>query len=74
MGLKCKDPLNLSIDLCIVQLNRQGTVETTGPQIHSHGHHPLPELLNVVTYKGSKEVRAHQPILQQLPDGVAQGL
>jgi hypothetical protein len=47
-----KDPVDTGVDLHIVQLLRVGTVGTTWPCIHPHGHLPLVERLNPVAEKG----------------------
>jgi hypothetical protein len=48
------DPLDPSVDLCIIQLGKEGTVETAGPQIHPHCHLPPPEWLKMVANEGPR--------------------
>jgi hypothetical protein len=55
-----KDPSDLGIDLCIVQLGGEGAVGTTCPRIHPHCHLPSPEQLDVVADEGPREVYARQ--------------
>jgi hypothetical protein len=58
-----KDPSDLSVDLYIAQLHGEETVGTAWPQINPHGHFSMAE-------EALKEVRAHQPSLQQLLDNL----
>jgi hypothetical protein len=59
-----KDPVDLSVDLCIAQLLEEGTIGTTWHRIHPHGHLPLIEQLNPTTEKGLQKIRARQPFMQ----------
>jgi hypothetical protein len=43
--------MDICVDLCISQL----------PPIHTHGHHPLTERLNLAAEKGLQKVHARQP-------------
>jgi hypothetical protein len=63
-----KDPSDPSVDLCIAQLCREGTVETTWRRIHQYGHSSLTEWFDLTAKKGLKEGHAHQPPSQQLLD------
>jgi hypothetical protein len=56
-----KDPTNPGVDDYISKLIRQGTVGTTWPQIHPHGHLLLTERLNAAAKKCPWEVHAGQP-------------
>jgi hypothetical protein len=69
-----RNPPNLGVDLRIIQLYGEGTNGTTWPWIHPHSHFSLMESLNVVADKGPKEIRSHQPSLQQPLDNLMQGL
>jgi hypothetical protein len=42
---------NPSVDLCIAQLYDEGTVGTTWPQVHPHGHFLLMEQLDMMAEK-----------------------
>jgi hypothetical protein len=54
-----KDPSDSSVDLHIFQLYGEGTVGTTWPWIHPHGHSSLMELLDPTAKKGPKEGHTH---------------
>jgi hypothetical protein len=70
-----KNPSDPGVDLPITQLYGEGTVGTTWPQIHPHGHSSLTERLDLTAKKGPKEGHArHPPPLQQLLDVLMQGL
>jgi hypothetical protein len=68
------DPSDPSVDLHISQLFREGTVRTTWPQAHPHGHLSLAERLIPAAEKGPQEVHAHQPSTQQPLNDLTQGL
>jgi hypothetical protein len=69
-----KNPSDLRVDIRIGQINREGTIGTTWPQIHPHGHFSLMEQLNPTTEKGPQEVRVRQPSSQQLLNDLTQVL
>jgi hypothetical protein len=48
-----EDPLDLSVDLCTVQLYGEGTIGTTWPWIHLHSHLSLVECLDSAADKGA---------------------
>jgi hypothetical protein len=52
MGLECEDPLDLGIDLHIIQLGREGMIRATRPQIHPHCRLLPLEWSNAVADKG----------------------
>jgi hypothetical protein len=47
-----KDPSDQGVDLHIIQLCEGGTVGTTWPWIHPHGHFSLTERLDSMAKKG----------------------
>jgi hypothetical protein len=46
------DPSDPSVDLRIIQLCGEGTIETTWPQIHPHSHLSLAEWLDAMVENG----------------------
>jgi hypothetical protein len=72
MGHECEYHLDPGVNLCIVQLSREGTVRATGPQVHPHYHRPPPEWLNAMADYGPQEVCTHRPSLKQPPNNVAE--
>jgi hypothetical protein len=51
-----KDPLDLRVDLRIIQLGGEETVGTTWPQIHPHCHLPSLEWMDVAADEVSQEI------------------
>jgi hypothetical protein len=62
MGLESKDPLDLGVNLRIIQLGSEGTIGTIVPQIHPYCHLLTSKWLNKVADEGPQEVRARQPV------------
>jgi hypothetical protein len=48
-----KDPPNSGVDICIIQLYREGMIETTWYQIHPQSYLALVKWLDAVADKGS---------------------
>jgi hypothetical protein len=69
-----KDPLDLDVDLRIVQLGREGMIRTTWPQKYPYSYLSLVEWLDAAADKGPQEVHAHQPTLYQSLNDLTQGL
>jgi hypothetical protein len=55
-----KDPSDPGLDLRIIQLYDEGTVEATWPRIHPHCHLPSSEWLDTTADEGPQGVRVHQ--------------
>jgi hypothetical protein len=71
MSMAPQDP---GVDLCIVQLRGEGTIETTWPRIPPHSHLSLAEWLEAMADKGPQEVHASQPTSCQPLDDLTWGL
>jgi hypothetical protein len=74
MGPECEDPLDLDVNLKIIQLSGEGTVGATGSRIQPHCQLPPLEGLNAAADKGPQKVRTHQPNLFQFLNDLTQGL